>query len=114
MQISLSEPRNALDRPVARWHPLSFSRTIPATKISRSVRMPIAKDVLIACAGLLETLILGPAMLIMYTFAAWGLSYSIGLSNSFLWYTGPFSNWMIWLGGAVLLSVVVKCCRDGR
>jgi hypothetical protein len=107
MQISLSEQRNGIDRGVARVSPPRVFGTFPAIQL-RSVRMPTAKDLLIRSAGLLETLILGPAMWIMYTFASWDFSYSIGLNHSFLWSTGPLSNWMIWLGGALVLTVLAR------
>jgi hypothetical protein len=39
-----------------------------------------------------------------YVFAVWSLTANIGLTNAFLWSTGPLSNWLIWLGLAVLLN----------
>jgi hypothetical protein len=48
----------------------------------------------------------GPTVLSAYVFAVWGLTANIGLTNSFPWSAGPLSNWMIWLGLALLLNLV--------
>jgi hypothetical protein len=45
-----------------------------------------------------------PTVLSAYVFAVWSLTANIGLTNAFLWSTGPLSNWLIWLGLAVLLN----------
>jgi hypothetical protein len=48
----------------------------------------------------------GPTVLSAYVFAVWGLTANIGLTNSFPWTAGPLSNWMIWLGLALLLNLL--------
>jgi hypothetical protein len=48
----------------------------------------------------------GPTVLSAYVFAVWGLTANIGLTNSFPWSAGPLSNWMIWLGLALLLNLL--------
>jgi hypothetical protein len=37
--------------------------------------------------------------------AVWGLTSNLGLSNSFPWSTGPLSNWMVWLGLALVANL---------
>lgn len=54
-------------------------------------------------AALLADL-LGPAVFLVYAMAAWSLTASLGWQDNFLFSTGPLSNWLIWLGLAILLS----------
>jgi hypothetical protein len=51
--------------------------------------------------------IAGPTVFSIYAVAAWGLTADLGLSNTFPWSTGPLSNWMIWLGLALLSNLVL-------
>ena len=41
----------------------------------------------------------------IYAMAVWGLTSNLGLSNSFPWPTGPLSNWMVWLGLALVANL---------
>jgi hypothetical protein len=52
--------------------------------------------------------IAGPTVLSIYAIAVWGLSADLGFTNTFPWSAGPFSNWMIWLGLALLSNVVLR------
>jgi hypothetical protein len=54
--------------------------------------------------ALIALVVTGPTVLSAYVFAVWGLTANIGLTNSFPWTAGPLSNWMIWLGLALLLN----------
>jgi len=51
--------------------------------------------------------IAGPTVFSIYVVAAWGLTADLGLTNTFPWSAGPFSNWMIWLGLALLSNLVL-------
>ncbi len=54
-------------------------------------------------AALLADL-LGPAVFLIYAMAAWNLCTSLGWQGNFLFATGPLSNWLVWLGLAILLN----------
>jgi hypothetical protein len=51
--------------------------------------------------------IAAPAVLVIYAIAAWGLTSDLGLTEAFPWTVGPLSNWMIWLGLALLSNLVL-------
>ncbi len=53
--------------------------------------------------GSLVSALMGPAVLSAYSIAAWSLASSLGWANTFLFGSGPLSNWMVWLGIAVLI-----------
>jgi hypothetical protein len=40
-----------------------------------------------------------------YAVAVWGLTADLGFSSSFPWSTGPLSNWMVWLGFALVANL---------
>jgi hypothetical protein len=44
--------------------------------------------------------------MIVYAVGGWSLTANLGLTHSFPWSEGPLSNWMVWLGVAVLLTLV--------
>jgi hypothetical protein len=56
--------------------------------------------------ALIALVVTGPTVLSAYVFAVWGLTANIGLTNSFPWTAGPLSNWLIWLGLALLLNLL--------
>ena len=58
--------------------------------------------------SLLAYLAIGPTMLSLYVFAVWCLTADLGLTSSFPWPAGPFSNWLIWLVLAVASSLAVS------
>lgn len=64
-----------------------------------------------AYKGLAGVLLTGPILFSAYVFAAWALTASIGVTNSFPWSTGPLSNWMIWLASALFLSWFLRFIR---
>lgn len=47
----------------------------------------------------------GPTALSTYAVAVWGLTADLGFSSSFPWSTGPLSNWMVWLGFALVANL---------
>ncbi len=55
--------------------------------------------------GSTVAVLMGPAILSTYAFAAWSLTAEMGWTDSFPFSTGPLSNWMIWLGVAIALHL---------
>jgi len=47
--------------------------------------------------------LMGPAVFSAYAMALWSLSSNLGWTNSFLFASGPLSNWLVW--GAIAVSV---------
>jgi hypothetical protein len=56
---------------------------------------------------LITMAIAGPTVFSIYVVAVWSLTADLGLSKTFPWSAGPFSNWMIWLGVALLSNLVL-------
>lgn len=48
--------------------------------------------------------LMGPAVFLAYAMMVWNLTDNLGWTSSFLFSTGPMSNWLIWLGIAVLMN----------
>jgi hypothetical protein len=55
--------------------------------------------------------LMGPAVLSVYAFVAWSLAANLGWTDTFVFRTGPLSNWMIWMGAAVLVSIAASILR---
>ncbi|HLH01172.1 MAG TPA: hypothetical protein VKX25_00250 [Bryobacteraceae bacterium] len=53
-------------------------------------------------ATLLSAL-MGPAVFSAYALALWSLASSLGWTNSFLFASGPLSNWLVWSAIAVAI-----------
>ena len=53
--------------------------------------------------GSLVSALMGPAIVSAYAVAAWSLAANLGWTDSFLFTSGPLSNWFVWLGVAVLV-----------
>ncbi len=68
--------------------------------------------------GMLLAVLMGPAVFSAYAFAAWALAANLGFTDSFVFSTGALSNWIIWLGVAVLVntatSILKKHTRSER
>jgi hypothetical protein len=47
--------------------------------------------------------LLAPAVVSAYLIAAWSITSEIGITGEFMVSSGPLSNWMVWLGLAVVL-----------
>lgn len=58
-------------------------------------------------AALLSAL-MGPAVFSAYAFALWSLAANLGWTNTFVFTSGPLSNWLVWLGIAVLTNVAAS------
>ena len=55
--------------------------------------------------GALLAVLMGPAVFLGYAFTAWSLASNLGWTNTFLFSSGPLSNWLVWLAIAVLVNV---------
>jgi hypothetical protein len=55
--------------------------------------------------GALVSVLMGPAVFCAYAFAFWSLAANLGWTNSFIFSTGPLSNWLVWLGIAILTNL---------
>ena len=61
--------------------------------------------------GAMVAALMGPAVLSVYAFVAWCLAANLGWTDTFVFKTGPLSNWMIWMGVAVLVSLAANVLR---
>jgi len=61
--------------------------------------------------GALVAVLMGPAVLSVYVFVAWSLAANLGWTDTFVFKNGPLSNWMIWMGAAVLVSLAAGILR---
>ncbi len=61
--------------------------------------------------GAMVAALMGPAVLSVYAFVAWSLAANLGWTDTFVFKTGPLSNWMIWMGMAVLVSLAASILR---
>lgn len=48
---------------------------------------------------------MGPAVFCVYAFAVWSLAANLGWTDTFVFPSGPLSNWLIWIGIAILVSL---------
>lgn len=58
--------------------------------------------------GALVSALMGPAVFSAYTVAVWSLANSLGWTDTFLFASGPLSNWFLWLGLAILLHLAAN------
>lgn len=49
--------------------------------------------------------LMGPLIAVALAFAAWSLMANMRYTALFLWTTGPFASWMIWLAMALILHL---------
>jgi hypothetical protein len=73
-----------------------------------------ATDISQRFGGVVSAL-MGPTVVLAYIMALWSLTANIGWTGTFMVSSGPLSNWMVWLGIAVVLhgaAAVLK--RNGR
>lgn len=61
--------------------------------------------------GALLAALMGPAVFSSYMFALWSLADNLGRTDSFVFHNGPLSNWLIWLGFAILIHVATIILR---
>ena len=55
--------------------------------------------------------LMGPAVFLAYAMTAWSLTNNFGWTQSFLFTTGPMSNWLIWLGFAILVNFAASILK---
>ena len=61
--------------------------------------------------GELLAALMGPAVVCAYAFAVWSLAQNLGWTNTFVFQSGPFSNFFIWLLIASLVSLAAGILR---
>jgi hypothetical protein len=61
--------------------------------------------------GALLAALMGPAVFSAYVFALWSLADNLGWTDTFVFHNGPLSNWLIWLGLAVLINTASSILR---
>lgn len=61
--------------------------------------------------GALLSALMGPAVFLAYAFAIWSLAANMGWTDTFLFASGPLSNWLVWLAIAVLINVAASVLR---
>lgn len=55
--------------------------------------------------GAVLSALLAPIVFCAYVFAFWSLAASLGWTDTFIFSTGPLSNWLVWTGMAVLVTL---------
>lgn len=58
--------------------------------------------------GTLVSALMGPAVCSAYAVAIWSLAADLGLTSTFVFASGPLSNWFLWLGLAILLHLAAN------
>lgn len=58
--------------------------------------------------GALVSALMGPAVFSAYMVAVWSLAAGLGWTDTFLFASGPLSNWFLWLGLAILLHLAAN------
>jgi hypothetical protein len=61
--------------------------------------------------GSVVSALMGPAIVSAYALAFWSLSSNIGWTGAFMVTSGPLSNWMVWVGIAVILHIAAALLR---
>lgn len=61
--------------------------------------------------GALLSVLMGPAIVSAYAFAAWSLAANLGWTDSFLFSSGALSNCFVWMGLAVLVHLASGILR---
>jgi hypothetical protein len=61
--------------------------------------------------GFVVSALMGPAVFSAYALAAWSLAANMGWTASFLYTEGPLSNWLVWLGIAILVHVAADVLK---
>lgn len=55
--------------------------------------------------GTLLSALMGPAVFSAYAFAAWSLAGNLGWTDTFVFSSGPLSNWLVWVAIAIVVNV---------
>jgi hypothetical protein len=54
--------------------------------------------------GTLLSALMGPAVFSAYAFAVWSLAANLGWTDTFVFPSGPLSNWLVWLALAIVVN----------
>ena len=55
--------------------------------------------------------LMGPAEVCAYAFTAWSLAENAGWTDTFIFSSGPLSNWFVWLMIAILVNLAASILR---
>lgn len=55
--------------------------------------------------GTLLATLMGPAVFSAYAFAVWSLAGNLGWTDTFVFPSGPLSNWLVWLSIAIVVNI---------
>ncbi len=61
--------------------------------------------------GTMVAVLMAPAVFSAYAFAAWALACNLGWTDTFVFSTGALSNWIIWLGVAILVNAAAMVLK---
>ena len=92
--------------PVRVWSNSIFQATSGVVTRAGALAVDTAQRFALGVASLL-----GPAIFLAYALAFWSLAASMGWTGSFLYTEGPLSNWLIWLGIAILVHLAASLLR---
>jgi hypothetical protein len=61
--------------------------------------------------GALVSALMGPAVVSVYALAVWSLASNLGWTDTFVFSSGPLSNWLVWLAMAILVHLAAGILR---
>ncbi len=61
--------------------------------------------------GEMLSALMGPAVVCAYAFTAWSLAANAGWTDTFIFTSGPLSNWFVWLVIAGLVNLASSILR---
>jgi hypothetical protein len=106
----MAEPRNTAVAvrvdPIRAWSSELLQTTGGALARAGSLAVDTAQRFASVVSALM-----GPAVFSAYCLAAWSLAANMGWTGSFLYKDGPLSNWLIWLGIAILVHIAADVLR---
>lgn len=108
--MNLPEPRTA-----AIAIRVDAVRAWPASVLQGAVRVAARAGVWASQTaqtfGSLVATLMGPAVFSGYVLAFWSLAQNLGWTNSFVFSSGPLSNWFVWLGIAISVHAAAAILR---
>jgi hypothetical protein len=104
----MSEPRtSAIAIQTEPGRAATVLQSLPSTRTAFSKAAVWAGDTAQKFGALVSAL-MGPAVFSAYAFAFWSLAANLGWTNSFIFTAGPLSNWLVWVGIAILTNVAAS------
>ena len=61
--------------------------------------------------GAILAALMGPAVFSAYALAFWSLASDLGWTNTFIFPSGPLSNWLVWLALAVAVNLAASILK---